>query len=281
MKGKTVIVYKRANELARSLYEDMRIWMENRGISVSGCDAHICQTGDADPEAQFAVSLGGDGTFLSCARAVSHRPIPILPIHLGTFGFITEVMQDEWAEALELWLNGRLDIEERMVVDVTVRRAGCDKVRFTGVNDAVVSAAGISKIVRLSMQLGGFDAGRFLGDGMILSTPTGSTAYSLASGGPIMVPPMPALVLTPICPFSLAWRPMVIPDRDEIVIRIEPDQRADLLLTVDGQESHPLQEGDIVEFAGRQRGVKIIKSNKRSFYEVVRSKLGWSGGPHA
>ncbi len=281
MKDTTVIVYNQASIPAASLYEEMKVWMEKRGISVSGCNSHSCQFGDADSDAQFAVSLGGDGTFLSCARAVSHRPIPILPVHLGTFGFITEVTGDEWAEVLELWLEGQLGIEERLVVDVELIRAENCIARFTGVNDAVVNTAGMSKIIRLSIQLGGFDAGRFLGDGIILSTPTGSTAYSMASGGPIMVPSMPAMVLTPICPFSLAWRPMVIPSRDEIVINIEPNQRASLLLTIDGQESHPLEEGDLVSISGRPGGVKLIQSNKRRFYEVVRSKLGWSGGPYA
>ncbi|RKX99036.1 MAG: NAD(+)/NADH kinase, partial [Spirochaetes bacterium] len=153
--------------------------------------------------------------------------------------------------------------------------------RFRGVNDAVVGVSGISKLVRLSLQLGGYEAGHFRGDGLILSTATGSTAYSMASGGPILVPPMRAVVLTPISPFSLSWRPMVIPDRDEIVISVDEDQRADVLLTVDGQESFPLEEGDVVSITGRAGGVRVIKSDRRVFYEVVRTKLGWSGGPHA
>ena len=147
--------------------------------------------------------------------------------------------------------------------------------------DAVVGVSGISKLVRLSLQLGGYEAGHFRGDGLILSTATGSTAYSMASGGPILVPPMRALVLTPISPFSLSWRPMVIPDRDEIVIQVDQDQRAEVLLTIDGQESFPLKEGDVVSMSGRAGGVRVIKSDKRVFYEVVRTKLGWSGGPHA
>ncbi|OQX28526.1 MAG: hypothetical protein B0D92_08415 [Spirochaeta sp. LUC14_002_19_P3] len=278
---KSVIVYNKANELAVSLYETMREWLENRGIAASGCDSHSCRTGEADPEAEFAVSIGGDGTFLSCARAVSHRPIPILPIHLGTFGFITEVTQNEWSEMLKLWLDGGLRIEERLVIDVKVWRGEHIAAQFTGVNDCVVSTVGSCKLIRLALSLGGFDAGHFLGDGLLLATPTGSTAYSLAAGGPIMVPNMAAMILTPICPFSLSWRPMVIPDTDQIVIKPDPGQKVDIQIAVDGQESHPLEKHDRVIITGRQGGVKIIKSNKRGFYEVVRSKLGWSGGPYA
>ncbi len=280
-KDKAFIVYNRSIESACILFDEMQDWMAKRNIETCGFDAGSYQKGEALPEARFAVSLGGDGTFLTCARMVSVNPIPILPIHLGTFGFITEVQQEEWEETLEMWLAGRLRVDDRMVIDISVWHKGEIAERFIGINDAVVSTSGISKIIRLSIQVGGFPAGRFLGDGMILSTPTGSTAYSMAAGGPIMVPPMSALVLTPICPFSLAWRPMVMPDSDEVVISVDPGQRAQLLLTVDGQESYPLEEEDIVKIKGRQGGMKIIKSPHRNFYEVIRTKLGWSGGPHA
>ena len=241
---------------------------------------------DAAPAAKsrrwiFAVSLGGDGTFLSCARLLASRPVPILPVHLGTFGFITEVTQEEWPEALEAWFDGRLQVEERTILDISIIRGREEVALYQAINEAVVSAGGISKIIRLSLNIGGVEAGRFRGDGLILSTATGSTAYSMAAGGPILVPPMKALVLTPICPFSLAWRPIVLPETDVTIIRVEENQRADVLLTVDGQESFPLAERDLVVIKGRPSGAKVIKSDKRVFYEVVRSKLGWSGGPHA
>lgn len=281
MKGDTVIVYNPSNDLAASVHDEMYEWLEDRGFRVSSCDSHKCKAGGVSPKTDFAVSLGGDGTFLSCARLLAGNPVPILPVHLGTFGFITEVTHDEWAETLDAWLNGRLEVEDRMILDVKIRRSGKVVDKFIGINDAVVGSSGISKLIRLSLQLGGYEGGQFRGDGMILSTATGSTAYSLASGGPILVPPMRALVLTPICPFSLSWRPMVIPDRDEIVVRVDVNQRADVLLTVDGQESFPLETGDEVVVKGRAGGARVIKSDKRVFYEVVRTKLGWSGGPHA
>ncbi len=280
-KGNAVIVYNPLNELAVSLHGQICHWLEQRGYYVASCDSHECKSGVVCPKADFAVSLGGDGTFLSCARLLAENPVPILPVHLGTFGFITEVTHEEWSDALESWINGRLEVEDRMILEVRIVRNNAEIGRFRGVNDAVVGVSGISKLVRLSLQLGGYEAGHFRGDGLILSTATGSTAYSMASGGPILVPPMRAVVLTPISPFSLSWRPMVIPDRDEVVIRVEENQRADVLLTVDGQESFPLEEGDVVSITGRAGGVRVIKSDRRVFYEVVRTKLGWSGGPHA
>ncbi len=271
MKGTTVIVYNSENQAACAVFRDMKNWLEQRDYRVSSCTPRDCVSGGHVPDADFAVSLGGDGTFLSCARLFAPHPKPILPVHLGTFGFITEVTQDEWAEALSLWLDGRLVIEERMTLDIRVIRKGKEIVSFYGINDAVVSAGGISKMVRLSLTLGG----------IAVATATGSTAYSMAAGGPILVPPTPALVLTPICPFSLSWRPMVIPSRESVSIKVENHQRADILLTIDGQELRRLKEADEVQMIGHAAGMKLIKSDKRVFYEVVRSKLGWSGGPHA
>ncbi|MCG8453702.1 MAG: NAD(+)/NADH kinase [Spirochaetales bacterium] len=280
-RGSTIIVYDSANSQALEAYKEVSSFLTVRGFEVDGRDSKSCGATPLPEDAVFAVSLGGDGTFLCCARLLASRPIPILPVHMGTFGFITEVTQEEWTEALGTWLDGGLDVEHRTILNVNVLRQGETVFQRKAVNDAVVSASGISKMVRLAMRLGGCEAGRFRGDGMILATATGSTAYSMAAGGPIIVPPMRALVLTPICPFSLAWRPMVLPEGDGIGIRVEGGQRADVMLTVDGQESFLLREDDEVVMEGLASGVRIIKSDRRVFYEVVRSKLGWSGGPHA
>ena len=281
MKGQIIVVYNPTNTLAGELYSEMTEWLESRDYRVTGCDSHKCSELKQPHQAEFAISLGGDGTFLSCARLLAGRPVPILPVHLGTFGFITEVTHSEWQDALQAWLEGRLEVEDRLILDVKVIRGGKEAAAYKGVNDGVVSASGISKLVRLSMEIGGYEAGRFRGDGMILSTPTGSTAYSMAAGGPILVPPMPAMVLTPISPFSLSWRPTVLPGNSEVVIVVEDHQRADIQLTVDGQEAMDLEEGDRVVMSGLEGGARVIKSDKRGFYEVVRTKLGWSGGPHA
>lgn len=281
MNKNALLVYNPNNALSARVHEEMRLWLEEKGFNTIQMDPENCTTDRAALEVEFAISLGGDGTFLSCARLLSRNPVPILPVHLGTFGFITEFTHLEWKEALETWLDKRLYVESRVVLIVRIFRNDKELKSFRAINDAVLSSSGISRLVRLSLKLGGYEAGYFRGDGMILSTATGSTAYSMASGGPILVPPMDALVLTPICPFSFSWRPIVIPGRDEVVITVDPNQRSDILLTIDGQESFPLEEGDLVRVSGKAAGVRLIKSNKRAFYEVIRTKLGWSGGPHA
>ncbi len=283
--GLTVIVYNPDNPMAEELSCAMCARLEELGYTVVRCGVHEAALpplpGRLDAARDFAVSLGGDGTFLSCARKLADNPIPILPVHLGTLGFITEITRFEWQEVLDSWLAGELGVEQRMIIGVEVFRDGRMAARYRAVNDAVVSAGGISKMVQLSLELGDSEGGVLRGDGMILATATGSTAYSMAAGGPIIVPPMEALVLTPVCPFSLSWRPMVIPGSEKVILRLTPNQRADVQLTVDGQELFPLQEGDEVRMHGLPGGMQVIKCRKRMFYEVVRSKLGWSGGPNA
>jgi len=281
MKKNVLLVYNPDNELSARIYGDMRQWLEKHSFGTISIYPDSCTAENFAHKLEFAISLGGDGTFLSCARLLSGNPVPILPLHLGTFGFITDFTHLEWEEALETWLDRRLDVENRVVLNVCIIRDKKELKTFRAINDAVLGSSGISKLVRLSLKLGGYEAGHYRGDGMILSTATGSTAYSMASGGPILVPPMNALVLTPICPFSFSWRPIVIPGKDEVVIGVDAKQRSDVLLTIDGQESFPLEEGDLVRMSGKTAGVRLIKSNKRAFYEVIRTKLGWSGGPHA
>jgi len=281
MKRKMLLVYNPDNELSASIYEDMRLCLKKHGFSTIPMDPEDCTNEKTISDVEFAISLGGDGTFLSCARLLSWKPVPILPVHLGTFGFIAEFTHLEWEEALETWLDNRLYVENRAALNVRIIRNKRELGVFRAINDAVLGSSGISKLVRLSLELGGYEAGNFRGDGMILSTATGSTAYSMASGGPILVPPMNALLLTPICPFSFSWRPIVIPGGDEVVLGVDSNRRSDVLLTIDGQESFPLEEGDLIKVSGIAAGVRLIKSNKRVFYEVIRTKLGWSGGPHA
>jgi len=281
MKKNVLIVYNPNNELSAEIYKDMHKWLGKHGFRIVSMDSEKCKAGEMKLNVEFAISLGGDGTFLSCARFLGVNPVPILPVHLGTFGFIAEFTHLEWREALETWLDNQLCVESRVALDVRIIRNSQELKKFRAINDVVLGSSGISKLVRLSLKLGGYEAGHFRGDGIILSTATGSTAYSMASGGPILVPPMNALVLTPICPFSFSWRPIVIPGRDEVVIGVEPNPRSDILLTIDGQEAFSLEEDDLVKISGRTAGVRLIKPNKRAFYEVIRTKLGWSGGPHA
>ncbi|MBN2616789.1 MAG: NAD(+)/NADH kinase [Spirochaetales bacterium] len=229
----------------------------------------------------LVITLGGDGTVLQALRRIRGYQIPILGINLGTVGFITEISSEEWKEALNKFLNGELRVSNRTLLDIRVERD--NKVIFStiGVNDGIITANNIKAIIELKAYFSNIEIGEIHGDGVIISTPTGSTAYSLAAGGPIINPEMNALVFTPICPYSLSNRPIVTGGDEEIMIKINYNQRASLLLTVDGQESLELEEGDTVYFKEYERFARIVMSDKRSFFDVLRTKFKWSGGPRA
>lgn len=229
----------------------------------------------------LAVSFGGDGTLLYCARLLAGKNIPILAVNLGDFGFITEISKHEWKEALGKFLAGRLEISRRIMLAAQVRRRGATAAEFMSLNDAVVRTSGTPKIIRLQVFVSGTYIGRYRADGVIVATPTGSTAYSMSAGGPILHPEMAALILIPICPFTLSNRPIVIPYDEQVEIVIEEKQRTDLFLTVDGQESFLLLPGDRVVLGKTAEEALIIQSDQRNFYEVLRSKLNWAGEPNA
>lgn len=241
--------------------------------------------GPVDPAAldgvDLAVSLGGDGTLLACARMVAERGVPILAVNMGDFGFITEVSRSELFDAWEKFLAGKLGTSERLMFSATVRRDGVEIASFTGLNDAVISTLGISRMIRLKVFLSNTDVGRYRADGVIVATPTGSTAYSMAAGGPILYPEMDAFILTPICPFTLSNRPTVVPASEILRIEVEDPQKTEVALTVDGQVSLTLAPRDCVLIRRAAKKALIVRSDKRGFYEVMRTKLNWSGEPNA
>jgi NAD+ kinase len=229
----------------------------------------------------LAVSLGGDGTLLSCARLLAERQVPILAVNMGNFGFITEVTRSELVETWEKYLAGEIGVSERLMLSVEVLRQGVKAASFLGMNEAVVGVTGKSRMIRLKLFLTDTFVGRYRADGVIVASPTGSTAYSLAAGGPIVHPEMEAFVLTPICAFTLSNRPTVIPAAEVLRVEVEPGQKAEVALTVDGHDTFPLAPRDCVLIRSAPRKALIIRSDKRSFYEVLRSKLHWAGEPNA
>ena len=229
----------------------------------------------------LALSLGGDGTVLFSARFLAKSQIPILPVNLGDFGFITEVAKDEWCSAFEQYQSGFLGVRKQIMLQVKIRRNGSVVNTLIGLNDAVVSSSGISKIVRLDISLSDTPLGEYRADGVIIATPTGSTAYSAAAGGPILEPEMEAMIINPICPFTLSNRPLVVSKSEKISIFVKPKQRAEIILTLDGQSVFPLLPRDTLFIETAENYALIIRSDIRNFFEVLRSKLNWSGGPDA
>lgn len=257
-------------------------YLEERGVAsfIHKTETDIREAGSLD-KIDLAISIGGDGTVLYSARTLVDFSIPIMPINLGTFGFITEVSHTEWSDAFEEYRAGILGVSSRIMIDVSVYRDNEKVKSFKGLNDMVVNADGIAKLLYLNVDLNKENLGVYRADGVIVASPTGSTAYSIAAGGPIMHPDMSSLILTPICPFSLSNRPVVIPSSDVIKIRVESEQRAKAILTVDGQMTFPLEEGDEITITELEKRIQIIRSDRRSFFGVVKSKLGWSGGNNA
>lgn len=229
----------------------------------------------------LVVTLGGDGTVLQALRRIRGFQIPILGINLGTVGFITEISKDEWKESLCKYMEGKLRVSNRTLLEISVLREGKEIFSTIGVNDGIITANNIKAIIELKVYFSDIEIGEIHGDGVIISTPTGSTAYSLAAGGPIINPEMNVLVFTPICPYSLSNRPIVTGGDELIKVKISKNQRSNILLTIDGQESVNLEECDVVTFKEYSRFASIIMSDKRAFFDVVRTKLKWSGGPRA
>lgn len=240
-------------------------------------------TGEPDPPPvdhfDLAISLGGDGTVLFASRILSAQGVPILGVNMGDFGFLTEVAENEWRDSFEKYRSGTLDVSERMLETVVVVRDGAEIGSFVGLNDMVITAGGIAKIIRLSVSLSETSLGIYRADGIIVATPTGSTAHSAAAGGPILDPRMDAFVINPICAFTLSHRPIVVPGSETIVITIGEQQRTDVLLTVDGQLIFPLESGDQIRIGRSDQRVRIVRAERRDFYGVLRNKLNWSGGP--
>jgi NAD+ kinase len=227
------------------------------------------------PEASdLIVVLGGDGTFLSIARLMRTKSVPMLGVNMGQLGFLTEVKRDEALDTLkQILAKKKVIIEQRALLEVTLQREG--KVVFKGpvVNDAVISKGAIARIIGLSIAVDGQWVHDMRADGLIVSTPTGSTAYSLAAGGPILEPSLGALILAPICPHSLSQRPLVLPDNSEIQVclKVRPGH---VLLTLDGQDVIDMREGDVVSVRRfKKHDLKLISSPTRDYFSLLREKL--------
>ena len=232
----------------------------------------------------IAISLGGDGTVLFAARTMSPLGVPVLPIDLGSFGFIAAVKPGKWKEVFEQWLKGKAPLSRRLMLEITVKRGDAEVLRGCCLNDVVISASGIAKIINLRVfyretsKADFLQLGQYRSDGLIVSTPTGSTAYSVAAGGPIVDPEMEALIINPICPFTLSHRPMVLPSEETVLVEVEEEQRSGILLTVDGQVTEKLKSGDRVFLKKASYPCLLIASSRGGFYEALRTKFSWAGG---
>jgi NAD+ kinase len=273
----------RAFEFAKRVAADLR----TRGFIVLFDDDTARDIRDDQPSApkselgrrsNLLITFGGDGTLLSVAR---HAPdhVPIIGVNMGTLGFLTEIRVEEFPEVLERVLEGQYHVEPRVTFTVSVSGAGRDANRLYRVlNDVSINKSAVARIIEMRVSVAGLFVSTFRGDGMIIATPTGSTAYNLSAGGPIIYPTMGAVVITPICPHMLTNRPIVLPDELDIEVALTAPDSKDIFLSLDGQEGFEIREGDRISVRKSEERVLLIQSPDKNYFDVLRNKLKWGEG---
>jgi NAD+ kinase len=226
-------------------------------------------------QAELVVVLGGDGTLISVARLFSGRDVPILGVNLGSLGFLTEITVEELYTRLEKVLEGNPRVSERMMLEVALHREGQEIEKGHVLNDMVINKGALARIVDLETKVNRHFLTTYKADGLIVSTPTGSTGYSLSAGGPIIHPLMSCIVITPICPHTLTNRPIVVTDESVISITVASSFDEKVYLTLDGQVGFELREGDSVEVRRALKTTALVMSKTRDYFEVLRTKLKW------
>lgn len=287
--GKLVfLIVNEAKEGAKALAIQLEGQLPSLGYRVERLAYEGSRLRLSPGQASLAICLGGDGSVLSAARALSPLAIPIFPINMGHIGFLAEMRASDWENCLEAYRQGRLVPVERIMLQVEVFRDGQRIADFLALNEAAVTASGPAKLISFEAAVVGSgqgsrpdDLGRYRADGLIFATPTGSTAYSLAAGGPILSPDMEAFIFNPISPFTLSNRPVLIHSKRCLELRICKEQGASVVLTLDGQESSPLRPGDCLRLSRSPHVARIIPSGRMSFYDLLRTKLAWHGGSGA
>jgi NAD+ kinase len=261
--------------------------LQARGLSVIFDDETATQIDGSFPTTSKAelgrhcdllITFGGDGTLLSVAR---HAPehVPILGVNMGTLGFLTEIRVEEFPSVLERVLEGDYSVEPRVTFTVSVNGPGRDaSQRYRVLNDAAINKSAVARIIEMRVSVAGLFVSTFRGDGLIVATPTGSTAYNLSAGGPIIYPTMGAVVITPICPHMLTNRPIVLPDELDIEIGLTNPDAKDIYLTLDGQEGFQISDRDRVCVRKSEERVLLVQSPDKNYFDVLRNKLKWGEG---
>lgn len=270
------IVLKPDHPQGKAALEQLIDWLQKRGrkailIQTTGPERTVPRALD------MLIVLGGDGTLLSAARRVEELEIPILGVNLGSLGFLTEVTLDELYPTLEKIFKEQYVLDPRLMLKSAVRRGKNEFLQPRVLNDIVISHGTLAKLIRLEITINNQFVTWLRADGLIIATATGSTAYSLASGGPIIHPSVDAMLLTPISPHMLTNRPIVVPADVKVEVVVKSTEKG-ALVTLDGQETFPLEGDDVVHIEASERRLKLIQSPHRNYYQVLRQKLKWGEG---
>jgi len=279
---RALVVAKLGPPEGRDLAASVGEWLEGHGIEVTfetnTASAIGRPTGVSRAELprgiDLAIVAGGDGTLLSVARTAAPLGIPILGVNLGSLGFLTELQPDEVFDGLRAVLDGCYVIEERQMLRVRPVREGRALEEYALLNDAVIAKSALARMITIDVRVDGNPVVRYTSDGLIVATPTGSTAYNLSAGGPILDPRMSAFVIAPICPHSMTHRPLVVPGSVTVEAVLESDGEA-VYLTLDGQIGFPMEAGDSLTIDAHPSPARLVRIGDRSFFEVLRRKLRW------
>ncbi|MBW1768348.1 MAG: NAD(+)/NADH kinase [Deltaproteobacteria bacterium] len=279
------IIYKRNFEPARMEALKLESWLRDKGAAVFPEEVSAEEKVDGCFEGpsiipnnvDWVVVLGGDGTLLGAARKVGKYGVPMLGVNLGGLGFLTEIPLKRLYPAIEMMLKGQLEVESRLMIETKVLRKGEEICLFPVLNDVVINMGDLSRIIDLDVFINDQFLTTFRADGLIISTPTGSTAYNLSAGGPILYPTIANFILTPICPFTLANRPIILPDSDNIHIMMGKESDKKAKLTFDGQVGFDFFYGDKVMIYKSKERIRLVKSPDQTYFEILRAKLMWGG----
>lgn len=282
------IIYKHHHEPARLEAKKLEGWFKERGIRVFSEEMEAGESFNGSYQGStlipdnvdWVVVLGGDGTLLGAARKVGPYGVPILGVNLGGLGFLTGIPLDELYPVIEMMIGGRLEVESRVMLETRVLREGEEAICFQVLNDVVINKRALARIIDLDVTINDEFLTTFRADGLIISTPTGSTAYNLAAGGPILYPTMETLVLTPICPFTLTNRPIIIPNTATIRIKMGRESEETVILTFDGQVGFDLFHGDQVIISKSKEKIKLLRPPAHSYFKLLRTKLMWGGATY-
>ena len=280
--NKVGLLFKRHDPRAGNILAELIPWLESRGVEVildqesARQYSQSCRTSSPEnlpAHSDVIAVFGGDGTLLHAARLVAGSGIPILGVNLGSLGFLTEVKLEEFRLAFEDLLSGDYTLENRILLGVEVFRKGRVLDRYLAVNDAVINKGALARIIELEVTVNSQLVSLIRADGLIVATPTGSTAYSLSAGGPIIYPTLAAFIINPICPHTLTNRPVVVPDDGTIGVCLV--HGSDVMLTVDGQVGMPLEQHDCLKLQKAGPVIRLVQVRGNTFFKVLREKLKW------
>ncbi|MCF8144371.1 MAG: NAD(+)/NADH kinase [Deltaproteobacteria bacterium] len=279
------IIYKHDHEPARKEAERLSTWFRKKDIRVFSeemdakgpANGTFKESSAIPTDVNWVVVLGGDGTLLGAARRVGRYGVPMLGVNLGGLGFLTCIPLDRLYPVVETMIQNGLDVETRVMLETKVLRNAAEAIQFQVLNDVVINKSTLARIIDLDVTINGNFLTTFRADGLIISTPTGSTAYNLSAGGPILYPTSESFVLTPICPFTLTNRPIIVPDSAVIDIKMGKESEETVILTFDGQVGFDLHHEDLVSIRKSDEKIILFKSPDHSYFEILRTKLMWGG----